>query len=220
MHVYYISYPALLGRRYIPTKLTDVRAFNFVVRCFMTLEKRTAVLPIWNVIYPQGQVIFWPRIASAQHQRSTMGDPAFLDDSRLLDDLLHQLDVQEASGEAGSVTAEPVEAAAGGGDLIALIESALTAHPELGEIVTKMEVENFPAGGELVPKLEPASSPSSDDTAPEERRYFCAICSAPATQHYHFGARSCHSCRAFFRRSVQSNSYTGFQCKSPEPGTG
>eukprot|EP00092_Neocalanus_flemingeri_P024863 GFUD01026959.1.p1 GENE.GFUD01026959.1~~GFUD01026959.1.p1 ORF type:complete len:871 (+),score=185.18 GFUD01026959.1:91-2703(+) len=31
----------------------------------------------------------------------------------------------------------------------------------------------------------------------------CGVCSAPAPDHLHFGAHSCYSCRAFFRRTAQ-----------------
>ena len=37
---------------------------------------------------------------------------------------------------------------------------------------------------------------------------FCPICgNAEAGSHLHYGGRGCSSCRAFFRRSVQSLSY-------------
>merc|ERR1711892_1463922 len=31
----------------------------------------------------------------------------------------------------------------------------------------------------------------------------CGVCSAPAPDHLHFGAHTCYSCRAFFRRTTQ-----------------
>lgn len=37
---------------------------------------------------------------------------------------------------------------------------------------------------------------------------FCPICgNAEAGNHLHYGGRGCSSCRAFFRRAVQNNSY-------------
>ena len=37
----------------------------------------------------------------------------------------------------------------------------------------------------------------------------CPICgNAEAGNHLHYGGRGCSSCRAFFRRSVQNESYT------------
>lgn len=39
----------------------------------------------------------------------------------------------------------------------------------------------------------------------------CPICSNEAGKHIHYGGRGCSSCRAFFRRSVQSGNYNKFQ---------
>ena len=37
---------------------------------------------------------------------------------------------------------------------------------------------------------------------------FCPICgNAEAGNHLHYGGRGCSSCRAFFRRAVQNDSY-------------
>ena len=46
--------------------------------------------------------------------------------------------------------------------------------------------------------------------------YKCPICSGEASRHSHYGGRGCSSCRAFFRRSVQSNSYKSFKCGKME----
>ncbi|XP_076322192.1 thyroid hormone receptor beta-like [Tachypleus tridentatus] len=40
---------------------------------------------------------------------------------------------------------------------------------------------------------------------------FCKVCGDKAKS-YHFGGLSCDSCKAFFRRSVQSTGYKNFQC--------
>ncbi|XP_059085609.1 ecdysone-induced protein 75B-like [Tigriopus californicus] len=41
----------------------------------------------------------------------------------------------------------------------------------------------------------------------------CSICNAPAESfHLNYGASSCYSCRAFFRRSVQKNIHQRFTC--------
>ena len=47
------------------------------------------------------------------------------------------------------------------------------------------------------------------DQAEEDK---CPICGREAGRHSHYGGRGCSSCRAFFRRSVQSNSYESFKC--------
>eukprot|EP00092_Neocalanus_flemingeri_P012947 GFUD01013946.1.p1 GENE.GFUD01013946.1~~GFUD01013946.1.p1 ORF type:complete len:796 (+),score=184.42 GFUD01013946.1:66-2453(+) len=39
----------------------------------------------------------------------------------------------------------------------------------------------------------------------------CGVCSAPAPDHLHFGAHSCYSCRAFFRRTTQRNLVKGLK---------
>ena len=54
----------------------------------------------------------------------------------------------------------------------------------------------------------PASQKPSDD--------LCPICGAPAGKHRYYGGKSCGSCRAFFRRSVQSKYFDIFHCKSGE----
>jgi len=41
----------------------------------------------------------------------------------------------------------------------------------------------------------------------------CKVCNEPAAKHVHYGAMSCFSCRAFFRRSIQNNTYGTYQCR-------
>ena len=48
----------------------------------------------------------------------------------------------------------------------------------------------------------------------EESLSFCPICLKDAGKHTHYGGRGCSSCRAFFRRSVQSKMYNQFACKA------
>jgi len=39
----------------------------------------------------------------------------------------------------------------------------------------------------------------------------CGVCSAPAPDHLHFGAHTCYSCRAFFRRTAQRQAVKGLK---------
>merc|ERR1711935_148353 len=45
---------------------------------------------------------------------------------------------------------------------------------------------------------------------------FCKVCSAPAGKHIYYGARTCISCRGFFRRSVQNNHHQFFGCSNAD----
>jgi len=40
----------------------------------------------------------------------------------------------------------------------------------------------------------------------------CKICAEPAARHVHYGATTCFSCRAFFRRSLQNNTAAKYVC--------
>ena len=42
----------------------------------------------------------------------------------------------------------------------------------------------------------------------------CLVCGSSAGKHNYYGARTCISCRGFFRRSVQSQQYSMFLCAS------
>ena len=41
----------------------------------------------------------------------------------------------------------------------------------------------------------------------------CQVCSAPAAKHIHYGATTCFSCRAFFRRSIQTSQSRNYVCR-------
>ena len=47
----------------------------------------------------------------------------------------------------------------------------------------------------------------------ENADYMCYVCGEKAGKHSYYGGQVCASCRAFFRRSVQSKYYEIFQCK-------
>ena len=42
----------------------------------------------------------------------------------------------------------------------------------------------------------------------------CPICGQEAGKHTHYGGKGCSSCRAFFRRSVQSGAFQSFKCRN------
>merc|ERR1719210_1458367 len=44
-------------------------------------------------------------------------------------------------------------------------------------------------------------------------KYLCYVCGEKAGKHSYYGGQVCASCRAFFRRSVQSKYYEIFECK-------
>ena len=44
----------------------------------------------------------------------------------------------------------------------------------------------------------------------------CKVCKAPAAKHIHYGAITCFSCRAFFRRSVQTSHIRSYVCRREE----
>merc|ERR1719354_1138215 len=44
-----------------------------------------------------------------------------------------------------------------------------------------------------------------------ETEYFCAVCGDKAGKHSYYGGQVCASCRAFFRRSVQTKYYEVFE---------
>jgi len=48
--------------------------------------------------------------------------------------------------------------------------------------------------------------------APPSLTVSCGVCSSPAPDHLHFGARCCYSCRAFFRRTVPRSE--ALRCRS------
>ncbi|XP_013793497.1 vitamin D3 receptor-like, partial [Limulus polyphemus] len=53
--------------------------------------------------------------------------------------------------------------------------------------------------------------PTDPSFTPAKKLKFCKVCGDRAKS-YHFGGLSCDSCKAFFRRSVQSAGYKNFQC--------
>ena len=49
-------------------------------------------------------------------------------------------------------------------------------------------------------------------SSPDSTTRLCQVCGKPAGKHNYYGGQACNSCRAFFRRSVQNQTYPKFQC--------
>lgn len=62
-------------------------------------------------------------------------------------------------------------------------------------------------GGALASSSKSASNPL---ISPTEK---CKVCGEPAAKHIHYGAVTCFSCRAFFRRSIQNTSTKTYTCR-------
>jgi len=71
--------------------------------------------------------------------------------------------------------------------------------------MTVMELET--RGEETEQPVEPKQEPGPDG------KYLCYVCGEKAGKHSYYGGQVCASCRAFFRRSVQSKYYEIFECK-------
>jgi hypothetical protein len=54
-------------------------------------------------------------------------------------------------------------------------------------------------------KRQKISKKSNDPNPLISRTEKCKVCDEPAAIHIHYGAITCFSCRAFFRRSIQVN---------------
>ena len=72
-------------------------------------------------------------------------------------------------------------------------------------------------------KLDPAAKPerkprknSSGEKQPNpliSPTEKCKVCFEPAAKHIHYGAVTCFSCRAFFRRSIQNQTCEAYKCR-------
>jgi len=83
------------------------------------------------------------------------------------------------------------------------MENVITSDSNLPVTVIEMDVpvvENIPVVKVIKPKEEP-------------NEYVCYVCGEKAGKHSYYGGQVCASCRAFFRRSVQSKYYEIFECK-------
>ncbi len=67
-----------------------------------------------------------------------------------------------------------------------------------------------------------SSSPSSSKQPPAKKKTYssvattekCRICAEPAAKHMHYGAITCFSCKAFFRRAIQNDVAREFICRA------
>lgn len=55
--------------------------------------------------------------------------------------------------------------------------------------------------------------PIAEDAEGDADWTSCPVCGNPAGKHSFYGARTCNSCRAFFRRSIQGGRQGDFRCK-------
>ena len=71
-----------------------------------------------------------------------------------------------------------------------------------------------PVGGKKQPrrsnKTEGGGGKPNPLISPTEK---CKVCLEPAAKHIHYGAVTCFSCRAFFRRSIQNHSSDAYKCR-------
>jgi len=71
-------------------------------------------------------------------------------------------------------------------------------------------VQELEAKEEELDDLEPVKP--KQEPGPDGK-YLCYVCGEKAGKHSYYGGQVCASCRAFFRRSVQSKYYEIFECK-------
>ena len=95
-------------------------------------------------------------------------------------------------------------------DEMALIPETLKREQGVnGEIMVAVKSSPPPPPSAVKPKtLLAAMYENSGDATP-----VCPVCGNKAGKHSYYGGQVCNSCRAFFRRSVQNNTYPKFACK-------
>ena len=66
------------------------------------------------------------------------------------------------------------------------------------------------------PERKPRKNNSGDKPGPNpliSPTEKCKVCHEPAAKHIHYGAVTCFSCRAFFRRSIQNQTFDTYKCR-------
>lgn len=118
----------------------------------------------------------------------------------------------------------------GGGEYVGVIENMATDEPESQtpspQSLPENEVFASPARKSAASDSRKAS-PVGEQNAKEQKKQKkepkekvketkkCGVCGDTARS-MHFGGMACDSCKAFFRRSVQSGAYKSFQCPENE----
>ncbi len=80
------------------------------------------------------------------------------------------------------------------------------------------EEESGSGGGGSTPGGAPGGGPGGDAGGKRNNPLIsdtekCRVCLEPAAKHIHYGAVTCFSCRAFFRRSVQQTNTRAYNCR-------
>ncbi len=70
-------------------------------------------------------------------------------------------------------------------------------------------LSGFPTSGNRLNSVQPLAIKNDNDS-------LCYVCREKAGKHSYYGGRVCPSCRAFFRRAVQSKYYEIFFCSKGE----
>ena len=96
----------------------------------------------------------------------------------------------------------------------ALAAAATTSSPD--EPLTKRgkldpAEESISGGGKKQSSRKPRDSNKPNPLISSTEK--CKVCLEPAAKHIHYGAVTCFSCRAFFRRSIQNRSSESYKCR-------
>lgn len=84
------------------------------------------------------------------------------------------------------------------------------------QFLTSGPDEPIPKRGKLDPAKKQPRKGSKDSGKPNpliSATEKCKVCFEPAAKHIHYGAVTCFSCRAFFRRSIQNHSSGNYKCR-------
>ena len=88
--------------------------------------------------------------------------------------------------------------------------------PAIGDAPTEESREcnysqysSSPSPGTSVSSLSPSSTQEIEADLKS-----CRVCFKPTRGHFFYGGRCCHSCRAFFKRSVLSRGFNAFRCRT------
>ena len=104
----------------------------------------------------------------------------------------------------------------GGVSLVNGMNSPSRGFFHLGNGGTNDDGPYFANGQESQGREEASSQPPAAKkkypTVPTTEK--CLVCSEPAAKHMHYGAITCFSCKAFFRRAVQNNAANDFICRA------